>query len=271
MLVHINGSRYWRLKYRFFGKEKLQALGIYPEVSLADARECRTQARKIVAAGNDPFQVKQETKRQAILKSENSFEAIAREWHKSRDNAWTKLHATNLMRRLEVDIFPRLGNRPIADITPPELLSVIRVIEKRDALDLAQRMMQTYGQIFMCAIATGHAARNPTADLKGALKVPSRKHYAHLKEAKLPEFLQKLETYDGNVQTKLALKLLILTFVRTTELRGVEWKEINFDAAEWRIPAERMKMRGLHIVPLAKQTVEILRELQKGLTPNKIL
>ncbi len=265
MYLHVTpeGGKYWRLKYRFVGKEKLLALGVYPEVSLSDARERRLIARKTIAAGQDPSQVKQEAKRQAILKHENTFEAVAREWHTSRDNAWTKRYAANLLRRLEIDVFPKLGTRPITDITPPELLSVIRVIEKRDALDLAQRMMQTCGQIFMYAIATGHAVRNPTADLKGALKTPARKHYAHLKEDELPEFLQKLETYDGNIQTKLALKLLILTFVRTSELRGAEWQEINFDTAEWRIPAERMKMRDPHIIPLSRQTVVILRELQK--------
>ncbi|MGB9152472.1 MAG: integrase arm-type DNA-binding domain-containing protein [Alphaproteobacteria bacterium] len=156
-----SGSKYWRLRYRFMNKEKLLALGVYPEGGLADARERRFNAHKDIAAGNDPSQVKQEARRQAILKSASTFEAVARDWHKRRGNAWTERHAVSLMRRLEVDIFPRLGTRPVAEITPPELLSVIRIMEKRDALDLAQRMMQTCGQIFMYAIATGHAVRKP--------------------------------------------------------------------------------------------------------------
>lgn len=258
-----NGSKYWRLKYRFAGKEKRLAFGVYPEVSLAEAREKREKARKQIASQIDPSQAKREEKLQILLKAETSFEVIAREWHTNRSLAWTPRYAEFMMKRLEADIFPKLGNRPIADINAPELLSVLRLIENRGALEIAQRALQACGQIFLYAIVTGRAERNPAVDLAGALKTPKKTHYAHLKAVELPEFLQKLDAYDGSLQTQLALKLLLLTFVRTTELRGAQWIEINLDAAEWRIPAERMKMRDPHIVPLSRQAVKILQELQK--------
>ncbi len=167
------------------------------------------------------------------------------------------------MRRLEGDIFPTLGQRPINAITAPELLEAIRSIEKRGAIDIAHRATQTCGQIFRYGIAIGRAERNPAADLKGALKTRTKRNYSHLKASELPEFLSKLEAYEGFIETKLALRLLLLTFVRTTELRAAEWAEINFEKAEWRIPAERMKMREQHIVPLSRQAIAILRELHK--------
>ncbi len=262
VLVHPNGSRYWRLKYRFLGKEKLLALGVYPEVSLGEARERRAQARKLLATGVDPGEVKKAAKRQAILNSETTFEAVAREWHDHFKHKGTPQVVASSMRRLENHMFPKLGGRPIADITPPELLSVVRIVERTGALDMAQRVMQLTGQVFTYAIATGRAQRNPVNDLRGALKPPVRKHMAHFKEDELPEYLEKLENFNGNLQTKLALKFLLLTFVRTGELRGAEWTEINFEKAEWRIPAERMKMREQHIVPLSTQAIVVLRDLQ---------
>ena len=256
-----SGSKYWHLKFRFIGKEKRLALGVYPEVSLKDAREKRDVARKLLANNIDPSQAKKEEKRQTILRSENSFEIIAQEWHESRKLGWTPRHAEYVLRRLQADIFPALGSRPIAEITAPELLSVLRVIEKRGALDIAHRALQTCGQIFRYAIATGHAERNPVSDLRGSLKTAKSKHYASLKETELPEFLKKLSCYDGESQTKLAMRFALLTF--TGELRGAEWQEINLETAEWRIPAERMKMREQHIVPLSRQTIEALQELKK--------
>jgi integrase len=166
------------------------------------------------------------------------------------------------MTSMEQDVFPKIGNRPIADISAPELLAMLRLVEKRGALETAHRVKQNCGQVFMYAIATGRAERNPATDLRMALQVPKRQHYSHLKAEELPEFLQKLEMYDGAHQTRLAIKLLLLTFVRTTELRGALWSEIDWDKAEWRIPAERMKMKEQHIVPLSKQAIAILHELQ---------
>ena len=263
LLIAATGSKYWRLKYFFAGKEKLLALGVYPEVSLGDARERRGQARKILASGNDPGEMKKEVKRLAVLKSENAFEMIAREWFDQRKHEWADKSAKSFLKRLEMHILPRLGQRPIADITAPEILSMLRLVEGRGALDTAQRVMQMCGQIFMYAIATGRAERNPVPDLRGALKTPVTKHHSYLKAHELPVFLRKLKAYEGAVLTKLALRFLLLTFVRTTELRAAEWPEIDFDKAEWRIPAERMKMKETHIVPLSRQAVAVLRELQK--------
>ena len=263
LLVQPSGSKWWRYKYRFAGKEKLLALGSYPETSLMQAREQHLQARKLLAAGNDPGEAKRTAKQVVSLKAENTFESIAREWHEQSRNQWSKIYADDVTKRLENHIFPRLGHRPLAEITTLDVLDVLRVIEASGALDMAQRLMQVCGQVFRYAITTGRAERNPVTDLRGALKTPVRKHHAYLKADELPEYLQKLDAYDGGVETKLALKFLLLTFVRTVELRGAEWPEINFDKAEWRIPAARMKMKDLHIVPLSKQAMAVLAELKK--------
>ncbi len=263
MLIQPSGGKCWRYKYRFAGKEKLLAFGTYPEVSLAEARERHAQARKALSAGNDPAEVKKEAKRLTQLKSENTFESIAREWHENRKHSWTPKHAQQIMTRMEANLFPKLGSRSIADINAPDLLAVAKVIEARGAHDIAHRAMQTAGQVFTYAIVTGKAERNPATDLRGALKPLVKKHHAHLSAKELPEFLQSVENYDGTLQTKLAIQLLLLTFVRTSELRCAEWKEIDLDKAEWRIPAERMKMRDPHIVPLSKQAIKVLRQLHE--------
>jgi integrase len=262
LLVTPSGSKYWRLKYFFAGKEKLLALGVYPAISLADAREKRAQARKLLAGGNDPSEVKKEAKRLISLKSANSFEVVAREWFEKCEHKWATATTVANRARLEQYILPKLGARPIAEINAPEVLSMLRVVEAKGTLDTAQRLMRICGQIFMYGIATGRAERNPVPDLRGALKTPKVEHYAFLKERDLPEYLSKLSAYDGGVLTKLALRFLILTFVRTNELRGAQWTEIDWAKAEWRIPAERMKMKELHIVPLSKQAISVLRELQ---------
>lgn len=262
LLINPNGSKYWRMKYRFAGKEKQLALGVYPETSLAEAREKLREARKMLAAGNDPSEKKKAVKRELLINSANSFESVAREWHATKCHTLQPRYAGFILRRLEKDVFPKLGARPIRDITAPELLLVLRQIEKRGALEVAHRAMKACGQIFLYGIATGRADRNPAADLQGALKTAKKKNFAHLKEDELPEFLQKLDTYQGMKQNQLAVKLLMLTFVRTAELRGALWSEIDLDKAEWRIPAERMKMRRPHVVPLSKQAVLILKELK---------
>jgi integrase len=257
-----SGSKLWRYTYRFHGKQKLLALGSYPETSLAEAREKHAMAHKQVANGIDPNEAKKEAKRSALLNAENSFESVAREWHQKKCHALEPRYAKFVLRRLEADIFPKLGYRPIRDISPPELLSVIRLIENRGAIEVAHRALKVCGQIFMYGIATGRADRNPAADLQGALQTMKKGHFAHLQEDELPEFLQKLEVYQGMRQNKLALQLMMLTFVRTTELRGALWSEIDFDKAEWRIPVERMKMKRPHIVPLSEQALLILKELK---------
>lgn len=261
LLVYPNGSKYWTYRYRYLGKEKSLSFGVYPEVGLAAAREKLAEARKIVSEGNDPSEARKSKKLQKMLSSETTFEAIAREWHKSRLNIWSENYAGKVMTSMEQDVFPKIGNRPIANISAAELLSMLRIVESRGAIETAHRVKQNCGQVFLYAIATSRAERNPAADLKLALATPKREHYSYLKAEELPEFLDKVENYPGH-QTKLALKLLLLTFVRTVELRGAEWSEIDFDKAEWRIPAARMKMRENHIVPLSKQSLAILKELK---------
>ena len=263
LLVTPSGSKYWRLKYFFAGREKLLALGVYPEISLSVARERRLQARKTLAAGGDPGEAKKQSKRQVALNVENSFEMVGREWFEKRKKEWAPNTVKTILNRLENDIFPKLGKRPVAEITAPEVLSMLRIIEGRGALDMAKRAMQTSGQVFMYAIATGRAVRNPVPDLRGALETATSKHRAYLKAADLPEFLKKLEGYDGNPETQLALRFLMLTFVRTIEMRAAEWSEVDLKMAEWRIPAERMKMKETHIVPLSRQAVALLEQLKK--------
>jgi len=261
LLITPAGGKYWRLKYFIAGKEKLLALGVYPEVSLADARDRRAKARSAIAAGNDPGEVKREAKRILLQKHETTFELVAREWHDNRLSRWTTPHAKKILKRLEMHVFPRIGKRPIADITTADLLSVMRKIEEHGA-EIAHRLLQVCGQVFTYAIVTQRISINPAVSLRGALKPVVRNNHAFLKPNELPEYLGKLDVYDGATQTRLALKFLLLTFVRTAELRGAAWAEIDLDKAEWRIPAERMKMRDPHIVPLSRQAVTILREMK---------
>lgn len=260
--INPNGGKYWRLKYRFAGKEKRLALGVYPEVSLGKAREKQDQARKLLANGIDPSQAKKEARLEQTANVENSFETVAREWHSNQRLSWTERHSDYVLRRLETDIFPALGTRPINEIVAPELLSALRKIELRGAIDITHRAKQTCGQIFRYAVAIGKCDRNIASDLTGALKTRKKTNHACLEAKEIPEFLAKLELYEGDLQTKLALKLTLLTFVRTGEMRGAKWDEFDLSKKEWRIPAERMKMRNQHIVPLSDQAIEIITELK---------
>jgi len=258
-----NGSKYWRMKFRFAGKEKRLAIGVYPETSLKEARDKRDEARKMLQTGIDPSAAKKAAKERLKLNHENSFEAITLEWHQKQAPTWTEKYAKVVLRRLKIDIFPSIGNTPINQITAPDLLHTLRKIEARGAIDLTHRMHQVTGQILRYAIATKRADRDVSADLRGAFQTQKKKNHPYLKEDELPKFLQNLGGYDGEEQTQTALKLLLLTFVRTGELRGAKWEEINFDKAEWRIPAERMKMKELHIVPLSKQAIELFKKQQQ--------
>jgi integrase len=257
------GGRYWRLKYRFGGREKRLALGVYPDVSLKDARERRDEARKLLANGVDPGEMKKAAKRSTAEASANSFEAVAREWYAKFSPAWTESHGGRILHRLERDIFPWLGTRPISQITASELLTALRRIENRGAVETAHRAMQNCGQVFRYAVATGRAERDPTGDLRGALPPVKEKHHASITDPKaIGGLLRAMESYEGNLITRCALRLAPLVFVRPGELRKAEWSEVDLDAAEWRIPAERMKMREQHIVPLSRQAVAILEELK---------
>jgi integrase len=259
-----NGSRYWRLKYRFGGKEKRLACGVYPETSLAEAREKRAVARKMLEEGIDPSSAKRDNRQLAEVNAANTFEVVAREWHERNREKWTPLYAQDILHRLETDIFPVIGKRPVAGISPLIVLNSLKRIENRGAGEMARRAGQYCGQIFRYAVVTGRTDRNPTADLKGALKPVKHGHFSALEPKDLPEFLHTLERNDARlfVLTRLAIRLMLLTFVRTGELINAAWEEFDLDGAEWAIPAERMKMRKPHIVPLSKQAVTILRQLQ---------
>ena len=261
LLVQPNGARYWRLKYRHMGKEKVLALGVYPDIGLRKARDRRGEARKKLAEGVDPGADRKAQKQAAGLRAQNTFETIGREWHDTKKGAWSPGHTEAVLNRLEKHLFPGLGAKPIADISAPDLLAVIRELEKRDALELASKTRIVAGQVFRYAIATGRALTDPSRDLRGAFKTREVRHYARLSEADLPEFLQKLDGYDGNAITKHAIRLLVLTFVRTGELRAAEWSEFDLEKNEWRIPAQRMKSRAEHLVPLSNQAIAELQDL----------
>jgi integrase len=268
LVVKPNGSKYWRFRYHFGDKEKLLAIGIYPDVSLADARRKRDDARKLLADDTDPGIAKQLKKRAKKLAAENSFEAIAREWNIKFASKWTPEHGAKILLRLEKDIFPWLGHHPIIEIAAPELLAVLRRIENRGAIETAHRTLQNCSQIFRYAIATGRAERDVSADLRGAIPPVKKRHLASITDPKaIGDLLRTLNDYNGHFVTKCALQLAPLVFVRPGELRKAEWSEFNFEIAEWRIPTEKMKMRITHIVPLSTQALAILCEIQ-ALTGN---
>jgi len=256
-----NGGKWWRLKYRIGGKEKRLSLGVYPDVSLKDARAHRDEFRKQIANGIDPSHIRKAEKKSTS--AQNSFETIAREWHTKFSANWTADHAARTLTRIKNDAFPWIGNKNINDISAPELLTVLRRVENRGALETAHRINQICGQIFRYAIATGRAERDPAADLKGALPPTRPKHHASIVEPKkIGELLRAINEYSGSFITSTALKLSPLLFVRPGELRQAEWSEIDLEIAEWRIPPEKMKMRTLHIVPLSTQAIQLLKEIQ---------
>ena len=263
LLIQPNGAKYWRMDYRLAGKRKTLAIGVYPDISLADARERREQARKLIANGVDPVEVKHAQAASIVANTENSFEVIAREWFVRHAPNWKENHSSKIIARLEKDVFPWIGNRPIADITAPALLAAIRKIEARGALETAHRALACCGQVFRYAVATGRAERDPTGDLRGALPpVKKEKHFAAITDTKkVGELLRDIEGYQGSYIVKGAFKLSPLLFVRPGELRKMEWTELDLDKSEWIIPADKMKMGVTHIVPLAKQAVAVLREM----------
>ncbi len=262
--IQPTGAKYWRLAYRYTDKQKTLAIGVYPEITLAQARLDRDKARKLLASGTDPATAmsKRVKKKQQLIKTENSFEAIAREWHENEREGWSKDYASSVIKSMGKEVFPYIGHIPLKELTAPLVLEVLRKVESRDALELASKTLQRCSAVFRFAIQTGRAEYNPVTDLKGALKTRKVIHRAALSRADLPEFLTKLSAYDGHMQTRLALNLVVLTFVRTGEIRGARWDEFDLDRAEWRIPAERMKMRSEHIVPLSQQALATLDELK---------
>lgn len=264
LLVMPTGRKWWRLKYRFDGKEKSLSLGVYPDTGLKEAREKREAARKLLAAGVDPGENRKAARAARALEASNSFEIVAREWFAKQEPVWAASHSSKVIGRLEADVFPWIGNRPMDSLTAPDLLAVLRKVEARGAADTAHRILQNFGQVFRYAVATGRATHNPAPNLRGALRALKKSHFASITDPKdVGALLRAIDGYEGAYATKAALRLAPLVFVRPGELRAAEWSEVDLDKGEWNIPAERMKLRIPHLVPLSRQALEILRDLHK--------
>jgi integrase len=262
LLVTPSGGKLWHFKYRFENKERKLTFGPYPEISLSEARQKREEARQQVEHGIDPGTLRKAQK-QAKTEETETFEVIAREWHTKFTLTWAPGHALKIINALERDAFPWIGVRPIKELKAPELLSALRRIESRGTLETAHRVRGLMGQIFRYAVATGRAERDPAADLRGALPQPNEKHHAAITDPKeVAPLLRAIDGYTGHFVVKCALRIAPLVFVRPGELRHAEWSEIDLDEATWNIPAGKMKMKEPHLVPLCRQAVEILKEIQ---------
>lgn len=262
LLVKPNGSKIWQMKYSYLEKEKTLSIGQYPLVTLAEARMARENAKKMLLQGTDPTQAKKQEKRLAVRNAQNTFKVTALEWYDTKKERWSESHAKNVLHRLETDIFPHIANWPIKDVKAPDLLDVLRKIEKRGAWDLAIRTRQICGQVFRYGIQLGRCERNPAQDLCGALKTRKTEHYAAITPDELPELVRAVHRNDARLypRTRNAILLSLFTFQRPTEIREARWSEIDLDKGLWTIPPERMKKRLEHIVPLSRQAIQILRE-----------
>jgi len=262
LLVKPNGTKYWRYNYRFAGKRKTLALGVYPDTSLADARKLHKAARETLAKGIDPGEAKRIERITRHLASADSFEAVATEWYESRLQDKSDSYRDRTRSLLKNDLNPSLGSRPISQVTSAELLMVLRKVEARGAVNMAHRAKQTAGQVFRYAVATGRAERDPSGDLRGALKTKAKKHYAAITDpVQVGKLLLAIDAFQGTPTVKTALQLSAMLFQRPGEIRNMKWTEINWDDAVWEIPAEKMKMGLPHIVPLCSQALEHLRAL----------
>lgn len=272
LLVNTNGTKSWRLKYRYLGKEKTLSFGIYPEISLQEARNKKIEARKQIREGKDPSQQKKEQQLKAKFNSDNSFKGVAEEWYELNKHKWTPKHSQRVWGRLENHVFPAIGKRPISEIHALELLEdIIRKIEREGKIETAHRILQYCTAIFRFAIITKRAKYNPTQDLRGALKPHKKQNHPTIKIGEVPELLKRLENHKTAATTKLAIKMLLLTFVRQGELRQAMWEQIDLKKKIWYIPAHIMKMREEHIVPLSKQVIEILHQLKTLSGENEYL
>lgn len=261
--VRPTGTKTWRMRYQVAGKERKLVLGQYPAVTLAMARDFHIDNLRLPAKHIDPGEAKKKAKRAAIEAAANSFRDVAREWFSKFSARWAESHSSKVLLRLENDLYPWLGSRPISEIEADELLRVLRRVEARGALDSAHRCLGYCSQIYRYAIATARAKRNPAADLRGALPPARGGHFASIiSPDEIGQLLRAIECHTGNFRTRCALKLAPLTFVRPGELRQAQWAHINLDSAEWRIPADIMKMKEDLIVPLSRQAVEILTDLK---------
>lgn len=264
VLVQPNGSKLWQFRYRYQGREKTASIGPYPLVSLSDARVCRDKLRLEIRGGDDPVATKRIALEKRLKAEGNAFESVARSWYAQWSKEKTARHAGYTLRRLEANVFPLIGSLPVASITPMQIVRLIKKVSDREAIDLASRIFQICGQVFRFGIAHGLCDRNPTSEIRPSDVLPSRRqsNYARVNQRELPQLMLDIEAYRGTPITRLALKLMALTFVRTSELIQARWSEFDFEAMEWRIPAERMKMNTQHIVPLSSQAIEVLLVLK---------
>ncbi|MBD2812262.1 tyrosine-type recombinase/integrase [Xenorhabdus sp. Vera] len=262
LLVDTNGSKGWRYRYQFAGKTKMISMGVYPVVTLTEARSKRDEARKLVANGVNPSEARKSEKAAAIIQMENTFKNIALEWYNGRKDRWSVSYREDIMSEFENDVFPYIGNRPIAEIKPLELLDVLSIMEKRGVTGKLKSVRQHCGEVWKYAVITGRAEYNPAPDLASAFVPHKSESYAHLTADELPEFLRLIDKYTGRLIVRIALRILILTGVRPGELRKAEWSEIDLDKAIWEISAEKMKMRRAHIVPLSEQVINLLKQIQ---------
>lgn len=259
------GSKLWRLKYRFLNKQKKLSIGVYPTITLAEARDHREEAKKLLAGGLDPSAVKKATKEEMIQELSNTFEVIAREWHEHKKSEWSEVNAKTTLQRLEKDVFPILGKYPIKNITHKMILDLANSVKERGAHELAKRIVQMCKHIYQYAIITGRAEKNIAEDLKGLIKPKPKGHFAAIEARDIPQFMKDLRDHKAKLhrQTYLAVEFLMLTFVRTGEMIAAEWSEFDFEEKQWIVPAMRMKMNKEHIVPLCRQSIEILQELRE--------
>jgi integrase len=264
LLVKKNGSKYWRLKYRYQGKQKTLALGVYPDVTLKAAREAVIDAKRLINNGVDPSEHKKNVAKEVTRSVENIFKNMAKEWWDQQKGTWTDDHAGRVWTRLNQNTFKAIGDMPLDEITPNDVINVVRQIEKRDALDVASRVLQDIRRVCRYAVQTGRLQSNPATELTDILKARKSSHRASLPREELLGFVKALTSYDekGRLLTKYALQMLVLTFVRPGELRGARWEEFDLNEAVWRIPGERMKMGTDHLVPLAKQSLVIIEQIR---------
>ena len=265
LLLTTSGSKYWRLKYRFDKKEKVFAIGVWPEVKLKEARQKRNEAKLILKSGNDPSLVKKNQKFNQHIQHSNSFGSISNEWIEMKRKEWKEDHSNDVKRAFEIHLLPDLGHRPINEITSADLLMVLKKIENQGKYETAKRARQKCEAIFRYASLSQRCDTNPASNLKGTLVSNKPKNLKYLNPKDLPKFLEKLNEYKGSILIKYSLKLVLLTLARTSEIRFSTWEEFNLDTEEplWRIPKERMKMEREHLVPLSRQAVAIMREVKR--------
>jgi integrase len=262
--ITATGSKLWRMKYRVHGIEKRLSLGVYPTVTLAEARDGRENAKKLLNQGIDPSAQKKEKKKESARNALNTFKSFAIEWHENMSHKWTKRHADTVLHRLEVDIFPEIGSMPISEIKPSNIIAALKKVQNRGAYEPAHRLRQYCSQVFRYAIIHEITDHNPAAEVGAVLKPVKKTHYACLDIKEIPELLKAIDQNNARLHTdtRQAIRLLMLTFVRTKELIEAKWEEFDLDNAQWVVPAERMKMRNEHVVPLSNQALEILRDLK---------